>query len=435
MNNLLNNYDFTDALISALGNTILHSLWQGVILAVLGGLVVVLGKHLSSALRYMLLVGILSAFLLSIIATFAGTILLQRTDFTSMETTVRSPEEVLTHTKNGLTLDDVYEQLSYLFGSFRDYYSFIVLLWFMVVCIKSVRMCVNLYGVFRLKNTGLIATDMRWQRLVDHICKGIGVTQRVAFHESILAKTPLIIGHFKPLVLFPIGLVTSLSVEQVEAVLAHELAHVRRNDFIVNLVQNAIEILFFFNPAVLWLSSLIRAERENCCDDIAVAYTGSKSLYVNALVQCEEYSMSTPHLAVGLKGDRGTLINRVKRLLKKERPTLNLVERLILAICLSCTMVVGIAIAVNPISTYAKSKYQDIEWTQDEPRVQGEKIVEELIKMELIHDRKNFRLRITNEALYINGKRQPEKIHRHIMQRYVKNPDHRLDFTQTVKTD
>jgi len=435
MNKFFINYEVSEALISAIGSTILHSLWQGVILAVSGGLVLVLGKRLSAALRYILLVGVLAVFLLSVIATFVNTLPVARADLAIVETVVNSLDTISTDSKKGLTLDDVSERIAYLFSSLRDYYGIIVLLWFIVVCIKSIKMCMDLYGIFHLKNNGLIATDMRWQRLVDSVCKGINVTQRIAFHESLLAKTPLIIGHFKPMILFPIGLVTSLSTEQVEAVLAHELAHVRRKDFIVNVVQSTIEVLFFFNPAVLWLSSLIRAERENCCDDIAVAYTGSKAVYVNALVHCEEYSMSTPHLAVGLKGDRGTLIDRIKRLLKKERPTLNLVERLVLVICLSCAMVVGIALAINPISTYAKYKYPIIEWTQDEPRVQVDKIVEELIKRELIHDRKNFRLRVTNEALYINGKRQTEKIHRHIMQRFVRNPNHRLDFTQTVKTD
>ncbi|QNL48066.1 M56 family metallopeptidase [Olivibacter sp. SDN3] len=434
MNELFNNQDVSSALISAIGNTILHSLWQGVLLAILGGAILVFGRNLRPSVRYLLFLGALSLFLMSVIATFAGTFSVD-TDMASREVTVNSSDGTLSGSPDRWTLSDLSEQIAYIFGSLSDYHGVIVLLWFIVVCIKGIRMSVSIYSIYRMKSYGLVPTELRWQRLVDRISDGLGIKQRVVIFESRLAKTPLIIGHLKPLVLFPISLVNSLSVEQVEAVLAHELAHVCRRDFLVNLLQSTVEVLFFFNPAVLWISSLIRAERENCCDDIAVAYTGSKSLYVNALVNCEEYNMTTPHLAMGLKGDRQLLINRVRRLLKRERPTLNLVERLVLATCLCCTMLVGVAFAINPITTYTQSRYPDIEWTQEEPRVQSDKIIEELVKRKLIPNIKNFRLRITNDALYVNGKRQSDEVHRRIMQRYVKNPNDRLNFTQTVKTD
>src|SRR4030095_11498069 len=94
--------------------------------------------------------------------------------------------------------------------------------------------------------------------------------------QSSLTKVPVVIGHLKPVILFPIGILNSLPQNEVEAILLHELAHIARNDFLINLLQQFTEIIFFFNPAVIWVSSCIKSERENCCDDIAISVTQDK---------------------------------------------------------------------------------------------------------------------------------------------------------------
>jgi hypothetical protein len=152
--------------------------------------------------------------------------------------------------------------------------------------------------------------------------------------QSGIAKLPMVLGHFKPVILIPIGLLTALSTEEVESILVHELAHIRRKDYLVNLLQNLMEILFFFNPAVLWVSALIKAERENCCDDIVVAQTGSKVSYIKALVSCQEYQSAIPAYAMGLGGNSDHFLQRVKRMLSNNNQSLNKVEKMVLTICL-----------------------------------------------------------------------------------------------------
>ncbi|HEY9259181.1 M56 family metallopeptidase, partial [Chitinophaga sp.] len=154
-------------------------------------------------------------------------------------------------------------------------------------------------------------------------------------------KVPAAIGTLKPVILVPLGMLTKLSADQVEAILLHELAHIRRNDYFVNLLQSFAETLFFFNPAVLWLSSLIRAERENCCDDMVVAGPSSRKVYISALVAFQQHYINDNSIgmAMAFPGKQHTLLDRVRRIVSNENRHLNLAEKLmllgsIMAICL-----------------------------------------------------------------------------------------------------
>ena len=113
----------------------------------------------------------------------------------------------------------------------------------------------------------------------------LGVKQVVRLLESSLVEVPTVIGWLKPVILLPIATVNSLTVSQLEAILAHELAHIRRADYVVNVLQSVIETLLFYHPAVWWISSVVRQEREHCCDDLAASISGDKAGYVTALVR------------------------------------------------------------------------------------------------------------------------------------------------------
>jgi hypothetical protein len=128
-----------------------------------------------------------------------------------------------------------------------------------------------------------------------------------------VAEVPAVVGWLRPIVLVPASIFTGLSAEQIDALLAHELAHVRRYDYLINLLQTAAETLFFYHPAVWWVNRKIREERENCCDDLAVEVCGSTLAYVRALTDMEQMRRSTPRLAMAADG--GSLLNRVQRLL------------------------------------------------------------------------------------------------------------------------
>jgi bla regulator protein BlaR1 len=145
---------------------------------------------------------------------------------------------------------------------------------------------------------------------------------------------PMVIGHLKPVILIPIGFINALSSEEVEAILVHELAHIRRRDYLVNLLQSFMEIVFFFNPAVIWISQLIKAERENCCDDIAIAQAGDKGSYIQALLSCQEYQHAAPGLSMALATNKSTLLNRVKRIVNNHNQSLNIMEKTLITICM-----------------------------------------------------------------------------------------------------
>ncbi len=148
------------------------------------------------------------------------------------------------------------------------------------------------------------------------IAERVGVTRAVELMESALVSVPVVIGWLKPVILLPASAVTGLDAEQLEALLAHELAHIKRCDYLVNILQTMVEILGFYHPAVWWVSRRIRIEREMCCDDVAVAVCGDSVRYAKALASIAESHGLGQNLAVAASG--GSLLERVRRLVLKE---------------------------------------------------------------------------------------------------------------------
>ena len=128
-----------------------------------------------------------------------------------------------------------------------------------------------------------------------------------------MVEVPTVIGWLRPVVLVPGSALAGMAPYQLEAILAHELAHIRRHDYLVNLLQTLVETLLFYHPAVWWLSHRIRIERENCCDDLAVSLCGDPYAYAKALADLEELRADSGHLALAATG--GSLIHRVRRLI------------------------------------------------------------------------------------------------------------------------
>ncbi len=148
-----------------------------------------------------------------------------------------------------------------------------------------------------------------------HLTEQLGIKRAVEIAESALVQVPAVIGWLRPVILLPASALTGLSGEQLEAILAHELAHIKRCDYLVNMLQTAVEILGFYHPAVWWVSHKIRAERENCCDDLAVSVSGDRVGYARALTSLEEVRTGYS-LAVAASG--GGLFERIRRLLAKD---------------------------------------------------------------------------------------------------------------------
>src|SRR5205823_866514 len=174
------------------------------------------------------------------------------------------------------------------------------------------------YRVRRLRTGGVSATPDGVQQLLERTAERFRLRQAVRVLQSTLVETSVVVGYFRPVILLPMSAVTGLSPGQLDAILAHELAHIRRHDYLVNLLQTLVETVFFYHPAIWWLSNQVRCERENCCDDIAAAVLGNRVEYGRALLALEECRASETALAVGAQG--GSLLARVRRLLGRVPP-------------------------------------------------------------------------------------------------------------------
>ncbi|MDN5289290.1 MAG: family metallopeptidase [Mucilaginibacter sp.] len=324
----------SDDVIKALCTTLLHSLWQGLILAAFAGLVVTCTRKLTPAKRYNLLIAGLVVFATATICTFI-------TQLNRVHDHTNVPVAFQTHTGNILTSIKTDQPVAHrstvtnmAIGYMNKHAYTIVLVWFLIVFARSLQLLTGLHGLYHLRRKAMFTIDGDWEKQVKVMADKMGIQRIVGIAESGIAKVPMVIGHLKPLILLPIGLITAMPPAEIEAILVHELAHIRRRDYLVNLLQSLLEIVFFFNPAVLWLSALIRAERENCCDDIAIAQTSNKVNYIRALVTCQEYRLSAPAYAMAIKGKQNHLLARVKRLASGSNQSLNVMEKSLLAVCL-----------------------------------------------------------------------------------------------------
>lgn len=165
------------------------------------------------------------------------------------------------------------------------------------------------------------------------MARAMGIRRGIDLRLSARIQVPSVVGCVRAVILFPVGALAGLPTPQLEALLAHELAHVRRHNYLVNLIQTAVETLLFYHPAVWWVTRRIRAERENCCDDIAVAFLGDRRVYASALASLEE--LGAARLAMAAAG--GELLDRIRRILgepimQTNRPAVFLAAALALAL-------------------------------------------------------------------------------------------------------
>jgi uncharacterized protein (TIGR03435 family) len=192
----------------------------------------------------------------------------------------------------------------------------VVPVWLLGVIVLLARGVVGWWRVRILHRRALSSLVSTWQRAGNRIASQLGLARFVRIVELMDVDVPLVVGCLRPVVVLPIAALTQLNAAQVEAILAHELAHVRRHDYVVNLVQTLAETLLFYHPAVWWLSARIRDEREHCCDDVAVAVCGNPVEYATALAELEQWRTGDVGLAAAATG--GSLLNRVRRILRVE---------------------------------------------------------------------------------------------------------------------
>lgn len=244
--------------------------------------------------------------------------------------------------------------------------------WLVGVAICAMRPLWGLWTQARLRRRGLSPVPEALQQSLARLAERLGIRRAVRGAESLLVKVPLVVGYLRPIILFPAGMVAGLTPAQLDALLAHELAHIRRHDWLVNALQVVVETLLFYHPAVWWLSRRIRHERENCCDDLAVWAVGDAAGYSRMLLTLAELRARVPEPAVAATG--GTLLTRVQRLLRppthESSPQRGWLSGLVLLVVLG-------AISVGSINRHPQTEAADR--TTEKPKPAPEPVVSEVV--------------------------------------------------------
>lgn len=332
----------SEEVIQALGWTVIHSLWQAALLAALTGLGMLLMHRRPARERYLLS-----------LAALAGVLVWAAFTFLSYYEPALPATEIsgLAIPADAVGLIEVESHSfwnSAVFQQFSDYFAqhtpLIAMAWLMGMTFFALRMLGSLLYAKQLKRRHTQPLSEQWTLRMQDFTNRMGIRRAVRLLESAVVKTPMTIGYLKPVILLPIGMVNNLSPQQVEAVLAHELAHIYRRDYLINIFQAIIETLFYFNPAVWWLSAAVRAEREDCCDDIAVPYCNNSLDYAKALLSVQEWSQSAPSFALAFANGKNRLLNRVRRILNHPQNKSNIMEKFT-ATCLLLLALVAITVS------------------------------------------------------------------------------------------
>jgi beta-lactamase regulating signal transducer with metallopeptidase domain len=284
-----------------LGWTLLHFLWQGILVAALYALVRALaGGRISARGRY----AIACASLLAMTAAPAAT-------YWWLGNSGQAPriDDLTAWGARQLVPGVAYTPVT---DPWQQAMPGIVMAWFAGAAACSLRLLMGFISAAALRRSRHAPALTEWQQTLDRLIERMHVSRRVRLLATDRVDSPSVIGWLRPVILAPVGVLCGLAPEQVEALLAHELAHVRRHDYLVNVLQGIAESLLFYHPAVWWISNQIRAEREHCCDDLAVAASGDVLVYARALAELE--SMRPARFKAALSANDGSLLRRIRRL-------------------------------------------------------------------------------------------------------------------------
>ena len=354
---------FRQEVIHAICWTLIHSLWLGILAAMLAGIVIICTRKLPVVLRYRLLATDLVLFVLAVGITFCYQLKQGHGESTvsGSQTLVPAAMNQTDVAQKGfanftLPLSGSWSLVDYRpVVNYLNRHAFIIVdIWLICLFIQLSRLMAGLYGIGRLRREGTKPPG-KWNDTLLLLSGQLGLKGRVSLLESASVKIPAAFGFFKPVILVPLGILSNLPAEQVETILLHELAHIKRGDYLTNLLLHITEAVFFFNPGLRWLNALIRREREACCDDMVLSVTVDRTVYLNALVSFREYfaAKTGSSYAVALGKGRNGLLWRVRRMLTHENKTLDIMEKTILSFGLAAVIAVGL-ISMKPVNATAQ---------------------------------------------------------------------------------
>ena len=318
-------YDFIpEELIRAIGWTIFHSLWQGTIISVILCSAFFVASKKSAQLRYYFALAAL--FVMFIVSTAIFIQEYNSTNKTNLSITelklFSSPEESKFSSEETAGIvnpeSDIIENLKNLFSK---NISAVVTFWILGFLVLSSRFLGGLFYVQKLRAEKILPAESHWHYRVKELSGKLKIQKAVALFESAKVKVPVAVGYLKPMILLPLGMLNGLPADQVEAIIIHELVHIKRYDFVLNLIQIFIETILFYHPAAWWISSIIKNERENCCDDITLNLCGGSLVYFKALFNLQQICSEENSLALAAVGKRNQLFRRINRMNSNNKNT------------------------------------------------------------------------------------------------------------------
>jgi beta-lactamase regulating signal transducer with metallopeptidase domain len=316
--------------IITLGWTLIHSIWQIGILAIVLAFVINRLNIKEATTRYALNMGAMFAVPVMAIATFfivyngiPKQAVVTTTPFTTSDgsivgsfdnvTSLIADQGVMEMFRNYLTPNEFNLQL-------------LVGLWICGIIFFSIRFAGGLIAVRQLRTSAVGDCPAEWKQRVAKMSESMGVSRLVRLAESARVTVPMTAGWIKPIILLPVGMLANMPVAHIEMIVLHELAHIRRHDYLLNLMQSVLEIVFFYHPAIWWMSESVRKEREHCCDDKVVRLKGDPLTYAKALHAAAAAVRTpgsgpiqlVPKTGLAVTGSDGELLERIHRILNRE---------------------------------------------------------------------------------------------------------------------
>nr|WP_315468355.1 M56 family metallopeptidase [uncultured Undibacterium sp.] len=303
------NFDF-QFLTNTIGWALVDFLWQGLAIALGTAFLLQISRNARPQTRYLIAC-------LSLVLCFLAPIweFLQSLKTTKEFIGAHASSSSFVESKVALT----WAELTQIW--FQTHIDFIVITWAIVVAILALRLLLGVFWLRSYSNGKRGVSNSYWQRKTEQLAARFQIDKPVLVRIVQDLESPITIGWIRPMILVPASLVTGMTPSYLEALIAHELAHISRFDYIVNFIQNLIEMVLFFHPAVWWISKKIRTERENIADDLAASMLGEPRRLALALQELELLQFTTPQLAQAAHG--GNLMLRIKRLVRPEVQSVN----------------------------------------------------------------------------------------------------------------
>lgn len=347
---------FNNLTIDALEFAFLQIVWKGTLISIILALLLRVLRRQSARLRYLLGLTSLLAFLMIALIDvhqYRQKQSPQRENYAEIEV-IRTSSIVKAGTnQENFHFTMIPEQVEALQMQLMENSNLVFIFWLIGFILFLVRYGISFYFSNRFREKSRPLEDQKMSHRVDRLAAKMHLKRK--FKTAVLDSidSPIVIGFFRPVLLIPMQLVTQLPWQQIDAVLAHELAHIRREDYMINLIQSIIESLFFFHPGMWYISSKIREERENCCDDAALAVCTKSTDYANTLLYFKELSAQKQYSAVAFSGSGNQMLNRIKRMLMKPKQKFDKSDKFIAG------MIMIAAIAVISLSSMQPAKSEE----------------------------------------------------------------------------